>query len=70
MTQRQMVLKHLKTHVGLTQRQASEKYGIDRLPARVFELRAQGYKILSIDHMVPTKYEKPSRITEYRLVKE
>lgn len=46
-TQRDMVLHHLKYVGTLTRAQAMSIYGIVELPARIVELKKLGYKITS-----------------------
>lgn len=41
-------LAHLKTGAPLTQKQARELYGIERLASRISELRRAGWLILSV----------------------
>ena len=44
-SQNGMVLKHLKTNPDITPIQALNLYGIFRLGARIYDLRAKGYPI-------------------------
>ena len=66
MTQNEAIIKYLKTHVAITQWQATEKLGILRLSARIHDLREMGYKITALEREVKTKYGT-SRVAEYRL---
>lgn len=45
MTQKEKVLKHLQTHGEITDLEAYRDYAIRRLGARIWDLRAEGYKI-------------------------
>jgi len=47
MTQNEILLKHLRSGKGITRREAMLKYGIGNLPARINELRAKGYNIIT-----------------------
>lgn len=47
MTQREMVLWHLRNVGTLTRAQAMSEYGIVELPARIVELKRLGHKITS-----------------------
>ena len=70
MTQCEQILKHLKTHVGITQITALEKYGCLRLAARVADLRARGYRITTQSKEVTNRYGEKTRVAEYRLAKK
>ena len=45
MTQRQMVLEYLEEHDGITNRVADRQFGIMRLGAVIYDLRAEGNNI-------------------------
>lgn len=47
MTQKEVVLAHLKSEKEITSAEAFYKYGISDLPKRISELRKSGYKITS-----------------------
>jgi hypothetical protein len=47
MTQKEVVLTHLKSGKEITSAEAFYKYGISDLPKRISELRKSGYKITS-----------------------
>lgn len=69
-TQNTELISFLKTHRGITQRIASRVLGIDRLSARVYELRTKyGYNIVTVMVSVPTRYGK-TNVAEYRLIEE
>ena len=69
-TQNTELIKYLKSHRGITQRRASRTLGIDRLSARVYELRNKhGYNIVTVMISVPTRYGK-TQVAEYRLIEE
>ena len=44
-SQEGMILKHLKTNPDITPLQALNLYGVFRLGARIFDLKAKGYPI-------------------------
>ena len=69
MTQCEMILKHLKTHAGITPITALEKYGCMRLAARIADLREQGYQITTLSRKVSNRFGEKVTIAEYRLVK-
>lgn len=45
MTQNERILRHLRDFGSITQREATEEYGCQRLAARIGELRRAGYQI-------------------------
>ena len=65
-----MILKHLKTHVGITQITALEKYGCMRLASRIADLRGEGYHIETNTKEVRNRWGEKCRVAEYRLVKQ
>lgn len=68
-TQKMQVLKHLKNHKnGITTMTAFERYGITRLSGRIFELRAEGYNIVTDEEVKKNRYGRPVRFARYRLV--
>ena len=48
MTQKQKIINHLKKHKYLTGKTAMNLYGIGNLPARIGELRASGFDIVTV----------------------
>jgi hypothetical protein len=65
-----IILNHLKTGAELNPLEALSKYGVYRLGAIIYDLKQEGYNILSrIEH-----YKKPSgkrgHYAVYKLVKE
>jgi len=68
-SQNEMVLKYLQTHkTGITQLKALEKLGVLRLSGRIYDLRDQGYNIVTNMIEVKNRYDEISRVAEYRLV--
>lgn len=66
--QRQMVLRYLHEHFGITARQAIEELGIMSLSSRISELKKQGHPIKSEFIEVPTRYEdKKTKVKLYWL---
>ncbi len=66
MTQYNKVLKHLQ-HKPITSMEAFEKYGITRLSAIIFNLRADGYDISSKTKKVKNRYGEVCHFSEYKL---
>lgn len=67
MTQEDLVLNHLKEYGNITSWTAIELYGITRLSAKIYNLRASGYPIASVNKVVTTRYGKKTSICEYVL---
>lgn len=67
MSQKDTILRHLKTHTGITSMEAFELYGITRLSGRIFDLRQDGYNIVSMIRDVVNRFGEKCRVAEYRL---
>lgn len=63
------VLEYLKTHSGITSKEAFELFGATRLSAIIFNLR-KDYKIINIKHHAPNRYGEKTAFDEYQLVGE
>lgn len=63
------VLKYMSSHKGISQIEATEKFGATRLSAIVFNLKNQGYDINKRWIETVTRYGKRTRYAEYYLVK-
>ena len=65
-----MILKYLQTHkTGITPLQALQKFGCLRLSGRIYDLRDQGYDILTNMVEVKTADGDVARVAQYRLVR-
>ena len=69
MTQSERVLRHLEERGGLTQREASDAYGIERLGARIYELRQAGYPIVKWMEAGKNRYGDTTHYARYFLKK-
>ena len=67
MTQNYRVLCHLKSGMPLTSLEALNLYGIARLSARIFELKENGYHIVSNTVKRRTRFGNRVSIVEYRM---
>lgn len=67
MNQEQRILRHLQENRGITQMEATSLYGILRLSGRIFDLRRQGYNIITTMIDVTNRYGEKCRVAEYRL---
>lgn len=66
-TQKELILNHLQNNYGLTQLEATERYGITRLQARIYELKKEGYNIVGQPVYSRNRYNKPVRYFRYIL---
>lgn len=69
-TQNALVLEHMQKHGIITSMQAFSEYGVTRLSARIFELRAAGYNINSKNINSVDRRGKACHYSEYSLVQE
>lgn len=68
MTQYDRILKHLQSK-PITSMEAFDRYGITRLSAIIFNLRADGYEITSKMKKTKNCYGENCHFSEYRLEK-
>jgi len=66
-TQRELVLQHLRQGEPITQFQALRDYGIQRLAARVHELRQDGHPVEDRTVEVRRAHGGTARVSEYYL---
>lgn len=66
MTQNQRILNHLEKYGTITPREARNIYGIERLSARISELRSRGYDIITNNIPTKNKYGEKTHYAEYR----
>ena len=69
MTQSERVLRHLEERGGLTQKEASDAYGIERLGARVYDLRCAGHPIMKVMEAGKNRYGDTTHYARYFLKK-
>ena len=69
MTQSERVLRHLEERGGLTQKEASDAYGIERLGARVYDLRCAGHPITKVMEAGKNRYGDTTHYARYFLKK-
>ena len=70
MSQSKVVLKHLQSGKELSQLEATERYGILRLGAIIFNLRKEGYNISTRIEHSPNRYGNVSNYGVYKLIEE
>lgn len=66
-TQCERLLEHLKLGLPLTHRKAEIGYGVQRLAARMWDLRQMGHQIEKRMVEVPTRDGRRARVAEYFL---
>lgn len=69
-TQNQMVLRYLEEHGEISQLDAMKEFGIMRLGARIFDLRADGHNIKTTMGKSRNRWGEWTRYAIYRLIKE
>lgn len=69
MSQKEIILRHLKRYAGINDDIARDKYGIRRLSGRIFDLRDDGYNITTEYKNGRNRYGKKTRYGVYKLVK-
>ena len=69
-TQKKVVLKHLQSGKEITQLEATQKYGVLRLGAIIFDLRKAGYMISTKIMHDPNRYGNSSNYAVYKLIQK
>lgn len=69
-TQYLRIRDYLRAHYGITQLEATHKFGITRLAAVIFLLRRDGYVIDSEIVPVVNRYGEKTKVTRYHLISE
>lgn len=64
-----MILEYLQTHRGITQAIALSEFGCARLSGRIYDLRSEGYNIITHMKEVTNRFGDTCHVAEYRLVK-
>lgn len=67
MTQKEMVLEHLRTNGSITSMDAIMKYGITRLSDVILKLRREGYDIETVTESGKNRYGKATTFGRYQL---
>lgn len=70
MTQCERILRHMQDYGGITQAEAFTEYGISRLGARIYDLKAAGIPIKSETVTGKNRYGEPISFSRYSLVDE
>lgn len=60
-----MVLQHLHDFGSITQKDATEYYGIMRLPARINDLRNFGFEITTVNETCKNRFGKTVKYARY-----
>lgn len=68
MTQREMIIEHLRTHGRITPKEALEEYGIMRLGARIWDIQNKdGIVIETAMKRTKNRFGKTVFVAEYSL---
>ena len=70
MSQSKAVLNHLLSGESISQLEATQKYGVLRLGAIIFNLRRDGHIISTEQVHKPNRYGHISNYAVYRLIKQ
>ena len=70
MTQFEIIKNHLEKYKTITSMEAFQKYGITRLSATIFNLRAEGNRIVTEYQTSKNRYGERTTYAVYRLVKD
>jgi len=68
-TQCKLLLAHLLSGASITPREAYNEWGIMRLGARIWDLKHQGYDIITEQEQAFNRFGKPTRFAKYKLIK-
>jgi hypothetical protein len=63
------VLNHLRRYGSITAKTAYLEYGIQRLSAIIFNLRKDGYRILSSPMITKNRFGHTTRFVKYKYIK-
>lgn len=66
-SQKERILAHIEKYGSITPLEAQQFYGCMRLGARIWDLRRDGYDIVSEIVEVPTKNDGKARVAQYRM---
>lgn len=64
-TQRTRILNHLKRYGSITQKEAYERYGIERLASRIHDLKGGGYPIRTGRETALNRYGESTSYARY-----
>lgn len=70
MSQCDRILRHLKDHGSITQAQAMEEYGCQRLAARIADLKKRGYCISARTGKGRNRYGETTCFAVYSLCRD
>lgn len=69
-TQRRAILNHLRSYGTLTSMEAFKLYGVTRLSAKIFDLRKEGYNIVTNMKAGKTRFGTHCEYAEYELLED
>lgn len=65
MTQKEKIIDHLKKHGSITDLDAYRLYAIRRLGARIWDLKHEGFNIISQNTKDKNRFGQPTRFVTY-----
>ena len=65
MSQKEQILQHLQLHGKITDLEAYKLYAIRRLGARIWDLRADGYKIVTKNTKEKNRFGQQTMFATY-----
>lgn len=66
-SQKEQILAHIEKYGSITPLEAQQFYGCMRLGALIWDIRRDGYDIVSEIVEVPTKNDGKARVAQYRM---
>ena len=69
-TQEERVLEYMKKFGGITSLEAFQDLGITRLSAKIFNLKKQGYNIISETKQAKNRFEETTYFKRYMLAED
>lgn len=67
LTQNERVLQHMQIFGSITQEEASERYGITRLGARIYDLKKEGEQIVKSIETGKNRFGEPTHYARYTM---
>jgi len=70
MTQEERVLEYMQRYKGITSLEAFQDLGVTRLSAKIFNLKKQGYEIVSENKQGKNRYGETIYFKKYMLAED
>lgn len=69
-TQEERVLEYMKKYNGITDKEARDYLGINRLGARIYDLKKAGYNVVDEWKQGKNRYKEITRFKRYMLAED